>query len=421
MNKELYENYAAILNQELLSALGCTEPVAVAYCAAKAREILGAMPERAEVRCSGNVIKNVKGVTVPNSGGMKGVAAAAALGITGGNEALELEVLSRVSDEERLAAREFLKSGRCTTRLEADEEKLFIACTLWSRDDTVSVELKTKHNHISRITKNGKIEFEQPDLCVCEAGDKKLLDLKDIYGFACEGDLGGVREILEKQLRMNTAVSKAGMSEGWGMGIGREQYIGCETSLQGRAAAMAAAGSDARMSGCPLPVVINSGSGNQGITITAPVAVYAQALGVPHEKLLRALALANLVSIHQKRFIGNLSAYCGAVSAAAGAACGVAYLYDEPFEVLCGTIINTIATAGGIACDGAKPSCAAKIRTSVDTALFAYRLAKNGRVYKEGDGLVGANAEETIRNVGRMGRVGMAPTDTEILNIMLGN
>ncbi|QNM04504.1 L-cysteine desulfidase family protein [Qiania dongpingensis] len=420
MNKSSYNNYVSILRSELLPALGCTEPIAIAYCAAKARQTLGCMPDMVSVACSGNIIKNVKGVTVPNSGGLKGVEAAAVLGIIGGDAEKELEVLEHVSGRDIEETEAFLKTGKCTVSLQEGEENLYVMCTLKSGTDTASVELKTKHNHISKIEKNGKVIFSQPDVVTEEAGNKKLLNLEEIYEFANCVKIDDVKEVIERQIQMNMAIAEEGVQNSWGVNVGAECLKMSGDDTLRRAEALAAAGSDARMSGCPMPVVINSGSGNQGITLTAPVVTYAKDLKVSGEKLIRAMVLANLISIHQKRFIGNLSAYCGATSAATAAACGVAYLYDESMEVISNTIINSIATIGGMVCDGAKPSCAAKIRSAVDTAMLAYRLAKDGRVYQSGEGLVEKDAETTIRNVGRMGRVGMASTDVEILNIMIG-
>jgi len=420
MEQKITENYIALLQHDLLPALGCTEPIAIAYCAAKARQVLGTVPESIEVRCSGNIIKNVKGVTVPNSEGMKGVEAAAVLGVIGGDPDQELKVLSSVNGVHRTAARAYLESGRCAVALQEGEENLYIACTLKSGGDTVTVELRSAHNHISRIERNGEVLFSQPDLPVRTQGDKTLLNLRDIYEFVNTVDLERIRKPLEQQAELGYAIALEGMDSAWGAGVGREYRACAGDSKRSRAAAMAAAGSDARMSGCPLPVIINSGSGNQGITISVPIVVYAREDNIPHEKMIRALALANLISMHQKRFIGNLSAYCGAVNAGTAAACGIAYMYGESFEVICNTIVNSIATIGGILCDGAKPSCAAKIRTSVDTALLAYAMARDGKVFQSGEGLVGEDAEQTIRNIGRVGRDGMRTTDVEVLNVMIG-
>ena len=420
MDKNLYQNYVTILKHELMPALGCTEPIAIAYCAAVAKSTLGKIPEHVEICCSGNIIKNVKGVTVPNSNGMKGIEAAAALGITGGDPKCTLEVLKNVTEEDREAAEQLLRSGACTVSLMTGEENLYICCRLQEGEDRVLVELKTNHDHISRIEKNGQVLFSQPDPITQESGDKSLMDMESIYAFANACDLGDVREVLERQAKMNWALAEEGLRGNWGANVGSTYRYLSSDDVRTRAIAMAAAGSDARMSGCALPAVINSGSGNQGITVTVPLLVYAENLRISHEKTLRALALANLISIHQKRFIGNLSCYCGAVSAATAAACGIAYLSGDPYAVICNTVVNAVATIGGMICDGAKPSCAAKIRTALENALFALELARKKLVFRDGEGIVGKDVEATIQNIGRVGRIGMASTDIEVLNIMIG-
>lgn len=419
MDKQIYENYVTILRHELIPALGCTEPIAIALCAAKAREVLGRMPDSVEVRCSGNIIKNVKGVTVPNSGGMKGIEAAAVLGIIGGNADGNLEVLKGVTDGDRAATAEFLRSKPVLTSLEDGEENLFIRCSLKAGTESAEVELKTNHDHISKIVKNGELIFEQPDLVIESYGDKSLIDLCGIFEFASTCNLDDIRDVLERQIECNSALAEEGLQGDWGVNAGRI-YMQTGDSLRIEAAARAAAGSDARMSGCSLPAVINSGSGNQGITITLPIVVYEKRNKPDHEKVLRALALANLISIHQKKFIGNLSCYCGATSAATASVCGIAYLEGASRRAIGGIIENSICTLGGMVCDGAKPSCATKIRAAVDNAFFAYDLVKNNEFFLPGEGLMGSNAEQTIRNIGRMGRVGMASTDVEVLHIMIG-
>ncbi len=422
MDQMLYKNYVAILANELFPALGCTEPIAVAYAAAKARETLGAMPDEIEVTCSGNIIKNVKGVTVPMSGGLKGIDVATVLGVVGGQADRKLEVLSGVTDADRAKTRELVAQGICKTSLCEGEENLYIYCVVKKGGESAAVEIKTYHTNITKIEKNGAVIFSKEDEKTAGAvtGDKSLLNMRAIYDFANEVKLEDVQEIIDRQIEMNTAIAEEGLKNSWGVNVGSEllKYYGDDVKF--RAAAYAAAGSDARMSGCAMPVVINSGSGNQGITVSMPVVIYAKEMNVSHEKLVRALVLANLISLNQKRHIGSLSAYCGATSAGAGAACGVAYLHDESFEVICNTVINAIGTIGGMVCDGAKPSCAAKIRSAVDTALLGYFLAKDGFVYASGEGIVEGDIEQTIANVGRMGRVGMASTDIEILNIMIG-
>ncbi len=421
MEKKVYDNYLTILKAELLPAMGCTEPIAVAFAAAKARAVLGKMPERMDMYCSGNIIKNVKGVVVPNSGGQMGIDVAAVLGVVGGREDLELEVVNSVTEEQIEKTRELVKAGICDCHLVEGEENLYIRAEVFAGSDSAIVEVKTKHNHISRIEKNGEVLFAQDDLEASTSGDKSQLNIKDIYEFANTVDLDDVRELMERQLNYNKAISDEGLTNPWGAQVGKTLLeVNGDSDWRVRAKAAAAAGSDARMSGCALPVVINSGSGNQGITVSMPILVYAKEVGCSEEKLLRALTLANLLSLHQKRYIGNLSAYCGATSAGCSAACGIAYIDGASAEVIGHTIVNAISTIGGMVCDGAKSSCASKIASAVEAGLMGYELAKRERNFKPGEGMVVEDLEQTIRNIGRMGRVGMASTDVEILNIMLG-
>ena len=423
MDKHLYDNYVAILMNELFPALGCTEPIAVAYAAAKTRETLGIMPEHIDIFCSGNIIKNVKGVTVPTSGGLKGIDVAAVLGAVGGQPEKKLEVLSEINDTHRAETRRKVAEGICDVHLVEGNENLYINCIMRSGENTAAVEIQTYHTNITKIERNGEILFSKEDAIAAKAnaGNKELLSMRGIYTFANEVELEDVQPIIDRQIEMNSAISQEGLNNTWGVNVGAQLLRHYGDDVKFRAAAYAAAGSDARMNGCAMPVVINSGSGNQGLTVTMPIVVYAKELGVPHEKVIRALVLANLISLNQKRYIGSLSAYCGATSAAAAAASGVAYLHDESFEVICNTVVNAIATIGGMVCDGAKSSCASKIRSAVDTALMGYFLAKDGSVFSPGEGMVESDIEKTIANFGRMGRVGMAGTDVEILNIMIGN
>ena len=420
MDKTMYENCIAILKSELVPAMGCTEPIAIAYAAAKARAVLGKLPDTIVARCSGNIIKNVKGVTVPNSGGLKGIDVAAVLGAVGGKEELELEVISQVTEEDRKKTRELLEQGICSCELEEGEENLYIRITMAAGEDTAMVEIRSKHNHICRIERNGEILFSQEDLVKEVSGDRSLLTVKNILEFADSLDPADVEEVLGRQIDCNRAISEEGMSGQYGASVGKT-LVECEgNDVRTRAKAAAAAGSDARMDGCPLPVVINSGSGNQGMTICLPILTYAEEMGVSREKLLRALALANLIAVHEKYYIGSLSAYCGATCAGCAAACGIAYLKGADYEVISQTIINTIADIGGMVCDGAKPSCAAKIASAVDAGLMGYELAVRGKGFRDGEGLVAKDVEQTIQNLGRMGREGMKSTDVEILNIMIG-
>lgn len=420
MDQQEYKNYLNILREELIPAMGCTEPIAIAYAAAKARQLLGAMPERMVARCSGNIIKNVKGVNVPNAGGQKGVEVAAILGALAGDPELELQVISKVPSEAVEQVRQLNAQKLCTCELQEGVENLFIRIEAAAGADSVVVELRTRHNHISYLEKNGRILLKADDIQTTGCGDKSQLNLRDIIAFADTVALSDVEELIDRQIQYNSAISDEGLRREYGACVGKTLMELSPDDLRTKAIARAAAGSDARMNGCALPVVINSGSGNQGITCTLPVVTYAQAWNAPREKLIRAMVLTNLIALHQKRYIGNLSAYCGAVSAGTAAACGVAYLEGGDYDVIGKTIINALGNTGGIVCDGAKASCAAKIASAVNAGLLGYEMAKRGRVFAYGEGLVEQDYEQTIRNFGRVGKVGMAATDVEILNIMIG-
>ena len=425
MERELYKNHLTILRNELITALGCTEPIAIAYAAAKAREVLGEVPESCTVHCSGNIVKNVMGVTVPNSGGLKGIDVAAALGVVGGRPEMELAVLEGITEEDRKEVRRLLKEGFCTCKLIENVATLYIVVELRAGEHTSLVEIQKTHKNITRMEKDGVsilVQTEKPEEILQQTGDRSLLTVENIVEFADAVQLEEIEPILEPQITCNMAICEEGLTQPYGAEVGRILLDGNSHPTVGlRARAYAAAGSDARMNGCPMPVVINSGSGNQGITVSVPVVIYAKECEASREKLLRALVVANLIAVHQKKFIGSLSAYCGVVSAACGAACGICYLLDYPHSVLCGTIINTIATVGGMVCDGAKSSCAAKISTALQTALLGMKMSAHNRSFQPGEGLVTKDVEATISNIGRMGRDGMKATDNEILNIMLGN
>lgn len=420
MDAKQYDNYVKILEKELLPAMGCTEPIAIALAAAKARQILGVMPEKMTVRCSGNIIKNVKGVNVPNAGGQKGVEVAAILGAYAGNADDELQVISNVPPEAVEEVRRLNAEKMCTCELAEGVENLYICIEAHNGDESVVVEVKTKHNHFSHIEKNGELILNAKDVPIEKSGDKSQLNLRDIIEFANTVKLEDVEFYIERQIEYNSAISKVGLTEDWGASVGKTLMEIGSGSISTEAAARAAAGSDARMNGCALPVVINSGSGNQGITCTMPVVTYAEKLGVSREKLIRAMVLTNLIALHQKYYIGNLSAYCGAVSAGTAAACGIAYLHGDDYDVIGKTIINSLGNTGGIVCDGAKASCAAKIASSVNSGILGYEMAKRGRCFMFGEGLVEDDYEHTIRNFGRLGKEGMKETDIEILNMMIG-
>lgn len=420
MEKSLYENYVKILNNELVPALGCTEPIAIAYAAAKARAVLGEFPDHVEMCCSGNIIKNVMGVTVPNSGGLRGIDVAATLGIVGGDADKELEVLEKVNRAHIEQTKALVADGFCRCRLQEGVENLYIVARVTKGTHYAEVTIINRHTLITRIVKDGEILFEHqvseesPDYA-----DKSLLNVKDILTFAGEVDLEDIRDAIGNQIAMNTAISDEGMNHAYGAQVGRTllEYYGDD--VRTRARARAAAGSDARMGGCSLPVVINSGSGNQGITVSLPVIEFARELNASEDELYRALVVGNLISIHQKKYIGSLSAYCGAVSAACGAGAAITYLYGGSEEEIGLTITNTIANVGGIVCDGAKSSCAAKIASAVDAAILAHFMAKKHHSFQPGEGIVQEDVEGTIKSMGYIGRVGMRNTDTEILNIMI--
>ena len=420
MEKHIYEEYLAILKEELVPALGCTEPIAIAYAAAKAREVLGKMPESITVKCSGNIIKNVKAVIVPTTGDMKGIETSAILGAVGGNPDKKLEVLVDVTDEDLALTRKLLKEKICHVELLEGVSNLQIIVELKAEEDTSLAEIAFAHTNIVRLEKNGKIIFSKEKKAESAATtDRSLLNLKDIYEFAQTVEIDDIRDLIDRQLAYNMSIAREGLTKKYGANVGATilKYYGDD--VRNRARALPAAGSDARMNGCVLPVMINSGSGNQGMTVSLPVAVFADYLLADKEKEYRALVLSNLAAIYQKNELGKLSAYCGAVSAATGAGAGIAYLHSADFDTIAETMTNTLANVSGIVCDGAKASCAAKIASSVDAAIMAYYMAAEHRGFRNGEGLVKENVEATIKSFGRMGREGMRSTDVEILKIML--
>ena len=420
MDSTLYANYLNILKHELVPALGCTEPIAIAYAAAKARQVLGEFPEQVEMHLSGNIIKNVKGVTVPNSGGLKGIDVAAVLGIVGGNADRALEVLSEVSPEDISRTRELISQKICSCSLVENVDNLFITAIVTSGKHSASVTIEHQHTNITNITKDGEIILDNPYRSTEAAAiDKSLLTVKDILDFADQVRMEDIQPVIDRQIKLNSAIAQEGLDNNYGAQIGKTLMHVWGKSVTTRACARAAAGSDARMGGCSMPVVINSGSGNQGMTVSLPVIVFADEWEVSHEKLCRSLVVSNLIAIHQKYYIGSLSAYCGAVSAACGAGAGITYMYGGTYQQVSLTIINTLGNIGGIVCDGAKPSCAAKIATSVDAALMAFQLSIQNKSFLPGEGIIKDDIEETIKSMGYIGRVGMRATDTEILNVMI--
>ncbi len=423
MDKTLhYESYVQILKEELIPAMGCTEPIAVALAAAKAREAMGAMPEKTRLEVSGNIIKNVKAVTVPNTGGLKGLEAATAAGIVAGREDLDLEVLSKVTPEQIQEMKAYLDSHEIKVVPYLGDRVFYINVEVSGGGHTASCEIMDYHTNVTRIQVDDKVLYQaQGSAGTAKKTDRSVLNVKEILAFADTVDIADVEEVIRRQIAYNTAISKAGLEEKWGAQVGKHLLETYGDSLPVRAAAAAAAGSDARMSGCELPVVIVSGSGNQGMTTSLPVIEYAKAMGVSEEKMIRALVAADLITIHQKTSIGTLSAFCGAVSAGTGAACGIAYLKGASYEAIAQTITNALGTCSGMVCDGAKPSCAAKIAAAVQAGLLGYDMYVNGGDgFCDGEGIVKEDVEKTIASVGRMAREGMRRTDEVLLDIMVG-
>ena len=421
MQETIYRAYVRLLEKELVPAMGCTEPIAVAYAAAVAVRELGALPDVVDISVSANIIKNVKSVVVPKTGGLCGLAAAAAAGIIAGDPSRELLVISEVTDEERARIGEYLKTATFTVH-ESDSGALFdIFITLSAGEHKASCRIAEDHTNIVCINRDGKTVFARdpkkyaPDT----AEEKALLSVEEIVAFAdtlCPDD---VKAVFDRQIACNMAIAEEGLRGGYGARIGQVLLRSRGEDVITRAKAYAAAASDARMGGCEKPVVINSGSGNQGITASVPVIIYARELGVSDEQLYRALAVSNLVTLHLKSGIGPLSAYCGVISAGCGAAAGITYLYGGSFREVAHTIVNALAINSGVICDGAKASCAAKIASAVEAAILGMEMFREGSQFFDGDGIVSKGVENTIRNVSRIASDGMRKTDQEIIKIML--
>lgn len=426
MDKEVCQRLTALLVHELIPALGCTEPIAIAYCTSCAASLLELVPEKIILEASSNIIKNVKSVIVPNSHGMKGIEAAAILGALARAPERKLEVLEGLEDEQIVQADRLLSEGICEVRRLESPHPLHIIARCQAGGHEALAEICDQHTHLVRLALDGENKMEDHvDSSTAEQSfDFSDLQLKDLIDYAEEGDFGEAEDSLQRQLKLNSAIAEEGLSNKWGANIGqlhKTQISGEEKAYTARkmAIAMASAGSDARMSGCDLPVVINSGSGNQGMTVSMPPYAYARVYDIPRERLMKALALANLIALYQKNFIGRLSAFCGAVSAAVGSVCGIAWMLGGDEDLLQRIINNTLGTISGMVCDGAKASCAAKIAAALNVAFDAYELAERGISFANGDGIVKASADETIRAVGRMARLGMRATDAEIIDIML--
>lgn len=424
MNRELYNTYVHILEEELIPAMGCTEPIAIAYAASIARAALGMLPEHVEIHVSGNIIKNVKSVIVPHTGGLHGIEAAVAAGLVAGDQQRELEVIADVTEEEIKQIKAYLEQTEITVA-QAETERVFEIDLRAEKDGRrVQVKIVDGHTNVVLVRRNEEILYESsmlseaPDEAVHKT-DHSLLEVEKIVLFAEEVELEDVTEVLERQITYNTAIAEEGLRGKYGANIGNVLLTAYGNSVGNRAKAWAAAGSDARMSGCELPVVINSGSGNQGITVSLPIIVYAEELHASKEQLYRALVIGNLIAIHLKTGIGCLSAYCGATSAGCGAAAGITYLYGGGYKEIAHTVVNALAINSGMVCDGAKASCAAKIASAVGAGLLGMEMYRQGSQFVGGDGIVTKGVEKTIMNVGDLAREGMAQTDKEIIQIML--
>ncbi len=419
-----YKAYLAILGEELVPAMGCTEPIAIAYAAAKARQTLGHLPDKVKIQASDNIIKNVKSVVVPNTGNLRGIEASAVAGIVAGDADKVLEVISCVDDQGRKEIKAFLENKKIQVEKSHSELTFDLVVTVFSGESKASVQISHYHTNIVLITKNNNILYQNQE---CEEikpaslTDRSMMNVKDILEFAEILEISEVKDLLEQQIEYNTRIAVEGLKGDWGANIGSVLLDTWGDDIKIRAKAMAAAGSDARMSGCSLPVVIVSGSGNQGLTTSVPVIEYAKELGVAQDTLYRALVVSNLITIHQKTGIGRLSAYCGAVSAGVGAGAGITWLHGGRFKEVAHTIVNALATISGIVCDGAKPSCAAKIAMAVEAGMLGFYMYQKGQQFYGGDGIVKKGVENTIANIGRLGREGMRETDKEIIRMMIGD
>ena len=419
---EKYQAYVQILKEELVPAMGCTEPIALAYGAAKARETLGCIPDTVKIEASGSIIKNVKSVIVPNTNHLKGIPAAATAGIIAGKAEKELEVIAEVTEEQIAQMVDFLQTADISV-VHVDNGITFeIIVTVSKGDDYAKVRIANYHTNIVLIEKNHEVLYEVAVEGEKEEGltDRSLLDVQSIWEFINDVDVEDIREVIGRQIEYNTAIADEGMRGDYGANIGSVLLETYGNDVRTRAKARAAAGSDARMNGCELPVIINAGSGNQGMTCSLPVLEYAKELESGEDKTYRALALANLIAIHQKTGIGRLSAYCGAVSAGAAAGAGIAYLCGGGYEEVIHTVVNALAIVSGMVCDGAKASCAAKIASSVDAGILGYNMFLQGQQFYAGDGIVTNGVEATIKNIGRLGKDGMRETNEEIIKMMVG-
>lgn len=419
LDQKIMDAYTAILREELVPATGCTEPIAIAYCAAKLRETLGAIPEKVLAEVSGNILKNVKSVVVPNTNGLKGLNAAIAIGLVGGDANVGMQVISRVTEEEKAAAKDYIENTEITIECPESPRMLDIRLTGYKGADTAVVHIANNHSNIVYVAKNDTVLLEKPMTASAEDNlqDKSILNVKDIVEFADTVDVEAIRLMVARQIEYNSAIAAEGLKNNWGANIG-SVLLSSAGDIATEAKAWAAAGSDARMSGCEMPVIIVSGSGNQGMTASLPVWRYGLAMGASEEKVLRAVALSDLITIHQKTGIGRLSAYCGAISAGVGAGAGIAYLEGGDYAAIAHTVVNAVAILSGTICDGAKPSCAAKIATAVEAGILGYRMYQHHQEFYGGEGIVAKGVEDSIHNVGILASQGMRETDRTILDIM---
>ena len=420
LSNEITQSFLAILSEELVAAMGCTEPIALAYAAARGREILGAAPENVHAQCSGNIIKNVRCVRIPNSRGLTGIEAACSLGALCGDAGRMMEVLEAVTPEGLQETVAFLSQRRCQVSYLESPIPLHFIITLTRGDDQVSVEVRHHHTNIVKIKKNGQTVLENPDSGeIIQLAERSHLNIENIYAFANEVDIDRIRPFALRQIQCNMAISERGMAGDYGVGIGKAILNAYPDSEITRAKAYTAAASEARMDGCDMPVIITSGSGNQGIASTVPVIVYAREKGITDEHLYRCLIFSSLLTIFQKEYLGKLSAFCGAVSASCAAGAAITYMLGGSIQQIKDTVDNTLANIPGIICDGAKASCAAKIASALDAALLAHNLAMEGKVYEANTGILQEDAGRTIGCVGHIGKVGMKQTDAEIVKMMI--
>ena len=420
-NDMRYSQYVSILKEELVPAMGCTEPIAIAYGASIAEGVLEQLPQKVLIEASGSIIKNVKSVIVPNTHHLKGMSAAAASGIIAGDPSRKLEVISDVCEEKKCQIEQFLNTAVFEEKFLDSDSVFDLRITLYANEHHACVQIKDTHTNVILIEKDGEVILHKDSESKQSVRtDHTVLNMKDIYDFIDTCDIHDIRDVLMSQIRCNYAIAEEGMRHDYGANIGKVLMKHGSNSVHTKAKAFAAAASDARMNGCELPVIINSGSGNQGITCSIPVYVYAQEYGIDEERMLRALALSNLTAIHEKTKIGTLSAFCGAVSAGAGAGAGIAYVLGADYEGVIHTVVNALAISSGIICDGAKASCAAKIATSVDAGIFGYQMYLEGQQFVGGDGIIVKGIENTIANIGRLGSSGMKETNREIISMMIG-